>query len=112
MSTTNQVTGGNWRDISGDPLANGHLTLMLSQDATANTDTQICAGYEVTIPLDSSGNIVTSPAYDVWPNDVLTPSNTFYQVSAYSANGELVWGPAYVRVLSTPSPFLVGVWVP
>jgi hypothetical protein len=112
MATTNQITGGAFQDTLGNLLANGYITLLLSDTAVVNTNTRICEGYEITIPLDSNGDIVTSPEYSVWPNDVLTPSTTFYTVSAYTENGELVWGPNYVQVLSSPSPFDVGVWIP
>ena len=112
MSTKNQLTGGSFQDVLGNLLANGYLLMELSQDAQTNTGIQIAAGTIVKIPLDASGNIVTSPAYSVWPNDVLSPANTFYNVSAYKANGQLVWGPNAQQVFSTPSPFNVGVWVP
>lgn len=111
MSTKIQLTGGAFQDPSGNPLANGYLLLLLSQDAQVDSD-QIAAGRELKISLDQNGNIVTSPAQYVWPNDVLTPANTFYTVSAYTAEGQLVWGPNSQQVFSSPSPYDVGVWVP
>ena len=111
MSSTVELTGGAFQDSEGNPLANGYLLFELSQDAVANATDQICAGFKLMIKLDSSGNVITSPAQNVWPNDVLTPFGTFYMVSGYAASGELVWGPNAQQVL-TPSPFDIGAWVP
>lgn len=112
MATKNQLTGGAFQDSLGNVLANGYLTFELSQDAQVNTTTQIAAGYTITVNLDSSGNVKTSPVQSVWPNDVLSPSRTFYIVSAFTSNGQLVWGPNPQQVLSSPSPFDIGVWIP
>lgn len=112
MSTKNQLSGGGFQDALGNPLALGYLLFMLSQDAQVNGSTQIAAGFTVKIDLDSGGNITSSPAQSIWPNDVLSPAGTFYLVSAYSANGQLVWGPNAQQVLSSPSPYNIGVWVP
>jgi len=112
MSTVNQIIGGAFQDIEGNPLANGYLLFELSQDGTANTSTLVCAGRVIRVPLDANGNIKTSPTYSLWPNDVLTPSNSFYAVTAYTSSGVKVWGPNVQQVLSSPSPFNVGAWVP
>lgn len=112
MSTTNQLNGGSFQDSLGNVLVKGYLILELSQDAQVNGNTQLVAGYTVKILLDGNGNVTASPAQYVWPNDVMSPSSTFYIVSAYTANGQLVWGPNSQQVLSSPSPFNVGSWVP
>ncbi len=111
MSTKNQIIG-NFQNPAGNPLANGYLLMHLSQDGQVNGTSQITSGAKIKILLDSSGNIITSPLQSVWPNDVITPSTTTYTVTAYSASGQLVWGPNSVQVLSTPSPYQVGVWNP
>jgi hypothetical protein len=112
MSTKVQIIGGAFQDATGNPLANGYLLMELSQDGQVNSNTEIAAGFKLKIPLDSSGNIITSPAQFVWPNDVISPANTFYIVSAYTFAGQLVWGPNAVQVFSTPSPFPIGTWNP
>lgn len=115
MSSKIQIVGGAFQDPSGIPLNGGILTFVLSQDAqvtVAGVTEQVCGGETITVPLDADGNIVVSPEQLLWPNDVLTPSNTFYTVTAYSAEGQLVWGPNSQQVFSTPSPFDVGAWVP
>lgn len=112
MSTVNQITGGSFLDSEGNPLANGYLKFQLAQDTIVNSNTQICAGSIIKVPLDVNGNVVTSPVYSLWPNDVMTPSVTYYLVSAYTSNGQLVWGPSTQSVLSSPSPYNISVWVP
>lgn len=112
MSTTVQITGGSFQDSQGNLLVNGYLTFVLSQDAQANSTTNICAGREIKVLLNTSGSVATSPSQSVWPNDALTPANTFYTVRGYTAAGQLVWGPNSQQVLSTPSPFDVGAWKP
>jgi hypothetical protein len=112
MSTVNQISGGLFQDNEGNPLANGYLLLELSQDCTVNTTTQVCSNCIIKVPLDVNGNVVVSPVYSLWPNDVLTPSGTFYFISAYTVNGELVWGPNCNQILSSPSPFVLGALIP
>lgn len=112
MATKNQLSGGAFQDAIGTVMANGYLLMELSQDSLVNGNTQVVAGRTIRINLDGSGNVVASPAQSIWPNDVLTPSGTFYNVSGYNQNGQLVWGPNAQQVLSTPSPFNIGVWIP
>jgi hypothetical protein len=112
MSTVNQITGGAFNDSEGNVLANGYLIFELSQDEIVNTSTQVCAGRQIRVQLDSSGNVPLSPVSNLWPNDVLTPSGSTYLIWAYSAKGQLVWGPNSLRVLSSPSPFDLGALIP
>jgi hypothetical protein len=112
MSTVNQITGGAFQDPEGNPLANGYLTFEISQAGLVNTNTAVCSERLITVPLDSSGNVVVSTVYSLWPNDVITPSGTFYHVSAYTSKGQLVWGPNAQTVLSSPSPYNISVWIP
>ena len=112
MSTVNQITGGAFQDSEGNPLANGYLIFELNQDEVVNTSTRVCSGKTIQVPLNSSGNAITSPSHSLWPNDVMIPAGSFYSVSAYSANGTLVWGPNAQSVLSSPSPFNLGAWIP
>lgn len=112
MATKNQLAGGAFQDCLGNVLANGYLVMELSQDAQVNGSTQVVSGYKVQIQLDGSGNVKTSPAQSVWPNNVLSPASTFYIVSAFTQNGQLVWGPNPQQVLGSPSPYDIGAWVP
>jgi len=47
MSTKVQLTGGNYQDAAGNPLANGFLILELSQDGQVNTSTEVAAGRKI-----------------------------------------------------------------
>jgi hypothetical protein len=110
MSLPNPIIGGGFQDILGTPIANGYLLFELSDSASVNTTTKIAAGFTVKINLDSSGNIVAGG--QIWANDVMTPATTFYSVSAYSAQGQLVWGPNAQQVLTDPFGFDLGTWTP
>lgn len=112
MATINQLAGGAFQDSEGNLLANGFLLFQLSQDGIANGGTLVCAGHVIRVPLDANGNVQSSPSFSLWPNDVLTPSGSFYLVTAYTATGVKVWGPNAQQVLSSPSPYGLGLWVP
>ena len=112
----NQIIGGNFVDNEGNPLANGYLLFKLNMDELVEADPSIavCSGRVIKIPLDSSGNVAASPVYNLWPNADLvdgSPTN-FYLVTAYTQFGQLVWGPLPQSILSSPSPFNIGAWVP
>ena len=112
MASVNQIIGGSFQDAQGNLAANGTIVFELSQDCIVNTSTMVCSGRTITFPLNSSGSIPSSPTYSVWNNDQLSPSTSFYLVRVYSAQGQLIWGPNAVQVLSTTSPFDIGAWVP
>ena len=112
--SVNQVVGGHFQDSQGNILANGYLTFTLNQDETdtATENIEICSGRVIRIPLDDTGSIPASPVYSLWPNDLLTPTGSFYSIIAYSKHGERVWGPNFFQILSTPSPYSIDVWEP
>lgn len=112
MSSKTILAGGNYQDTEGNDLSNGYLHMVLSQDASANQNTQVAGGRKLKILLDGAGNVITSPAQAVWGNDVLSPAGTYYTVSGYTADGQRVWGPNQVQVTSGSSEFDVGTWVP
>jgi hypothetical protein len=114
MSTVNTLYGAieTLSPIVGAGIANGYLIMRLSTDAIVNGTTLVCAGYTIQINLDSLGFVIVSPNQNVWPNDAMTPSTAGYHVSAYTANGQIVWGPNLIQVLSSPSPFNIGTWIP
>lgn len=104
-----QITGGNFQDSEGNLLANGYLELELNQDESVGTSL-IAAGLIVTVPLDSNGNVLGTVS--VWPNDQLSPGNSYYTVTGYSTSGQLAWGPNQQQILSSPSPYNIGAWIP
>lgn len=107
MSVPCTLTGGGFQDSEGNVLANGSLTFVLSQDASVG-GVNVCSGVEITFDLDANGNIVSGS--QIWGNDVLSPVNTFYQVTGYTANGQRAWGPNNQQVIGTS--FNLGTWVP
>lgn len=94
-----QIVGGFFQDNQGNPLANGYLEFQLSSPAVVGTSTfLLCDNYTITIPLDSGGSVVTSPAYYLWANTDLTPSDTFFSLKGYTTKGQLVYGPEYGQI--------------
>lgn len=110
MSSPVQLTGGAFQDAEGNLLANGYLKMRLSQDGNVG-GVNICSGIEITIQLDSNANAVTSPAQSVWGNDAISPVNTFYRVTGYTAQGQPAWGPNNQQVTGTGT-FNLGAWTP
>ena len=113
MVSTNNITGGSFQDTEGNLLSNGYLTFELSQDCIVNGITMVCAGFVIQVPLNPSGSVASSP---LWPVDLITPIYPnlplFYMVTAFSAEGQKVWGPFPQSIKSTPSPFDLGTWIP
>jgi len=112
-----QLIGGAFQDAEGNLLVNGYLKMRLSQDSSVNTS-QVASGVELTIQLDSAGNVASSsstpPAANqlVWGNDQLSPVNSFYRVTGYKSNGQPAWGPNNQQVIGNGGTFDVGTWVP
>jgi hypothetical protein len=87
--------------------------MKLSQDASVSGVGNICSGLEITIQLDVNGNVVASPIQSVWANTggVLSPINTYYRVTGYTAAGQRAWGPNNQQV-AAGATFNLGSWVP
>lgn len=117
MSTKVQVIGGGFQDSEGAVLANGYLILRLNQDSVVNTS-QICAGIETRLQLDSDGNVASStstpaaPNQFVWGNDQLLPVNSFYRMTGYDFRGQLSWGPNNVQIIGDGGTFDIGTITP
>lgn len=112
-ATKTQLIGGAFQDGEGNPLDLGYLKMKLNQDASVSGVGNICSGIEITIQLDANGNVVTSPAQSVWANTggVLSPINTYYRVTGYTAAGQRAWGPNNQQV-GSGATFNLGSWVP
>ncbi len=106
-----QLVGGNFQDPEGNLLVNGYLKMFLSQDGVVTGVGNICSGIEITIQLNSSASVSTSPAQFVWGNDAILPVNTYYKVTGYTAAGQPAWGPNIQQVVGA-GPFDVGTWIP
>ena len=110
MSAMVQLVGGHFMDAEGNPLAGGYLTFLLNNDESVN-DSQIAAGVEITVPLDAFGDVVSSPGVFMWGNDVLSPINSYYRVTGYTAEGQTAFGPNSQQVVGTGT-FDLGSWIP
>jgi len=104
-----ELSGGAFQDSEGNPLALGYLKFMLSIDGSVTGVGNVCSGIEIIIQLDVNGNVVAGQF--IWGNDVITPTNSFYRVTAYAANGQTAWGPNNQQVVGTGT-FDVGTWIP
>lgn len=121
MPAKTQLTGGSFQDAEGNLLVNGYLTMKLNQDENISGVGNVCAGIEITIQLDSVGNVASSsstpvaPDQYVWANDVMSPVNSFYRVTGYTAKGQTAFGPNNQQVTSGGTgggTFDTGTWVP
>lgn len=109
-----QLVGGSFQDSLGNLLSGGYLTLFLSNDEVVG-DAQICAGVEITVPLDAFGNVVSSPGVFVYATDVMTPINAYYRVTGYTAEGQTAWGINNQQIPSGGiggGTFDVSQWIP
>ena len=110
--TRTQLINGAFQDSEGNVLANGYITLELSQDAQSCFG-QVGSGIRVKVPLDINGNIqgtTSGTTYLVWGNDKLTPSTTFYVVRGYTSVGQLSWGPRNETVTTGSGTFDCNTW--
>lgn len=108
MAAKIELTGGNFQDSEGNPLALGYFTMQLNQDGSVN-DSQVCSGLIITITLDGSGNCNTGQY--VWGNDAMSPANSYYKITVHAADGQIVWGPNNQQVTGSGT-FDVGSWTP
>jgi hypothetical protein len=106
------LSGGSFETFEGQPLAFGYLIMQLSHDAEYVAGPyQIVAGIKLKIPLDANGNI--SPAVNVWSNDVISPTGSYYDVMGYEADGTQAFRNEQFWILaSSPSPLNVGSVIP
>jgi hypothetical protein len=112
MSTKVQLTGGHFQDSLGNLLVNGYLEMVLSQDGKITGVGQIASGITIKIQLNGTGDVLASPAQSVWGNDQMSPVNSYYRVTGYTANGQAAWGPNNQQVIGSGGTFDVGTWVP
>lgn len=116
MPSPTKLINGHFQDAEGTVLANGYLTFELNQDESIS-GSSICAGVEIKILLDASGNVQgsstssASNAQTVWGTDVMSPVNAFYKVTGYTAVGQPVWGPNNQQI-TTGATFDLDTWVP
>ena len=82
------------------PVANGYLRIRLNTDGSVS-GSQIASNFTV-VQLDDNGVITNSPMF--WPNDVISPSGTYYILEVFTQEGQLIGGPTVVNI-TTPYGF-------
>lgn len=107
MASKIVLQSGSWQDAHANPVANGTLVLTLSQDAVVTANNNQIAPIIVQFPLDANGSLIASPTPDIWGNDQLSPTNTFYTAEVLNAGGSRVWGPEK-WTLTGPGPINTG----
>jgi hypothetical protein len=115
--TPTQLIGGGFQSSDGEVLANGYLDFQLSQDGTVVDVGSIAGGVTIRIQLDSNGNVASSASTPAaanqyaWANANISPVNTFYKVTGYTAEGQLAYGPNNQQI-GAGATFNVGTWIP
>jgi len=99
------LTGGGFTDAASNVLANGYLLFYLSHDEQETQGpSQVVAGLPVQINLDNNGNVVVGS--QIYANDQMSPSGSYYTVFAYTNDGRKAWAyPQYITVTSSSPPF-------
>ena len=111
-ATRVQLVGGQFQDSEGNVLANGYLTMRLSQDEQIPGVGELCAGIFITIQLNANGGVSQIPPQLVWGNDQMLPANAYYIVTGFTAAGQIAWGPNNQQVIGSGGTFDVGTWIP
>jgi hypothetical protein len=99
---------GVWQDPKGNLIAYGVLHAKLNQDATVISTGQ-AAPRNVEFQLDINGAL--RPGAQIWGNDELLPSGTYYTLVVTAYGGGVVWGPVLLALTGT-SPINISAIVP
>jgi len=97
------LNAGNFQLPGGGPVANGVLTLTLSNISATVTATGGAATPSYSITLDSNGNI--PPGTLVLGNSELTPSGTFYTASLVTSLGASVTLANSIWIIGPSAPY-------
>ncbi|SRR5216683_2529759 len=102
----NQLVG-TFRDIGGQPLANGYLDISLSaSEAWVNGQIQLGRTTE-RIFLDGNGSIAGTVL--LYPNDAISPPGSQYTLQVFTADGRRSWKQPHLFVMQgRPTPFDIG----
>jgi len=86
---------GTWVSPEGAAIAFGTISLKLNQDAVVVSTSQI-APRIVQFTLTSAGAIPANT--QIWCNDEVSPSGTFYALTIMEQGGGVVYGPEYFTI--------------
>ena len=95
------LTGGNFQDATGAPLANGSIVFQLNADArvVAAPYGQVSGKTKAVFQLNAAGALAANA--QIWSNAELTPQlspillGTYYLVTLYDANDAPVSDPMW-----------------
>ena len=99
---------GTWQDPAGNPIAFGILSLKLSQDAVVVATSQI-APRIIQFTLTSNGAIPANT--QIWANDEINPTNTFYALTIMEQGGGVIYGPEFFEIAGA-SPINLNTLIP
>ncbi|PWT73645.1 MAG: hypothetical protein C5B60_07940, partial [Chloroflexi bacterium] len=96
---------GQWRDARGNLARNGDLHLKLNQDAMIPATSQT-APREVSFHLNEEGGLPAGS--QVWANDEMLPTTTYYTATVTEQGGGLIWGPQNLVIVSQDPTDMTG----
>jgi hypothetical protein len=102
MASPDQTITGAFVDPQGNPLSNGYLVMRLSHDGQSGTPNQVVSGLTQRVTLNSNGHI--NPAVAIYSNQSLLPTNTFYRITVYAADGTEVIPVSAIIIPNSPNP--------
>src|SRR5216684_342374 len=103
------------------PLGNfvGLTFVVAGFTTSANNGTFICTASTATTLTLSNANAsaqthsaTATASQAVWGNDQMSPGNSYYRVTGFSALGQPVFGPNNQQITGNGGTFDVGTWVP
>src|ERR1700757_1632879 len=102
MPVNPKAISGTFVFPNGTPAAGATLKLTLSQSAVLDDNSGSVAPMTYNVVLDSSGSVPSGS--DVYFNDTLLPTGTFYTWVIDSPSFGKVFGPVQAQILGT-APF-------
>lgn len=76
---------GRFVDCLGNPVANGYVTLRLSEDVcVTGSSLHLTAGSTSKVPLDANGTMLTT---QLWANSLMSPSGSYYTINVFTHTG-------------------------
>lgn len=94
---------------SGAPVANGFVLIALSEDCAVWPSGGLVVGsrpQKLKISLDANGTVLGNP--QVWPNDILAPTGSYYTVEVYKSDGQRI--AEFMLTVISPTQFISAIY--